>query len=115
MKLQLCATILNFTLLCQSYMIPIIPSRPNINQQAQQQTISTRQYHKHFIQLYSSSNPPAVTGLAHSGMTIDEIKSELEMRGVDCSDCVSRQELVQKLEETRVLGKQYNSNTVTRL
>jgi hypothetical protein len=38
-------------------------------------------------------------------MSVDEIKSELDMRGVDYSECVSKQELVKKLIETRVLGK----------
>lgn len=38
-------------------------------------------------------------------MSIDEIKAELELRGVDYQDCISKNELVQRLVETRVSGK----------
>lgn len=101
MKCLFSVIILNLSLICQSYHSYILPSSPQSFQRAASLFISKLQYEKNSIRLYS--NPP--TGLAHSGMTIDEIKSELELRGVDYSDCVSRQELVQKLDETRVLGE----------
>ena len=65
------------------------------------QYASTNSNHHIFTHLNANTN----TGLAHSGMSIDEIKSELDLRGVDYTECVSRQDLVQKLEETRVFGK----------
>lgn len=38
-------------------------------------------------------------------MTIDEIKSELEMRSINCDHCVSKPELVHLLVESRTLGR----------
>jgi hypothetical protein len=38
-------------------------------------------------------------------MSIDEMKAELDMRGVDFTDCFSRGELLQRLVETRTLGR----------
>jgi hypothetical protein len=38
-------------------------------------------------------------------MSIDELKAELDLRGVDYQDCVSKTQLAQKLIETRALGK----------
>eukprot|EP00981_Chlorochromonas_danica_P012821 scaffold5444_cov181-Ochromonas_danica.AAC.2 len=43
--------------------------------------------------------------LSEFQMSIDEIKSELDLRGVDYQDCVSRQELIHKLIESRAKGK----------
>ena len=43
--------------------------------------------------------------LPETSMSIDEIKAELDMRGVDFQDCISKSELVQRLVETRVNGK----------
>lgn len=43
--------------------------------------------------------------LPEASMSIDEIKAELDMRGVDFQDCISKSELVQRLVETRVNGK----------
>lgn len=40
-----------------------------------------------------------------SKMTIDEMKSELDLRGVDYEDCVSKQDLLERLRDTRTLGK----------
>lgn len=37
-------------------------------------------------------------------MSIDDLKSELEMRGVDYSECTSKQELVNKLIASRATG-----------
>ena len=42
---------------------------------------------------------------SENSMSIDEIKAELELRGVDYQDCISKNELVQRLVETRVSGK----------
>ncbi len=38
-------------------------------------------------------------------MTIDEIKSELEMRGVDYSNCLTKKDLLDLLNENRMLGR----------
>ena len=38
-------------------------------------------------------------------MSIDELKAELELRGVDFKDCFSKSELVNRLIESRVVGK----------
>ena len=38
-------------------------------------------------------------------MTVDELKSELEMRGVEFDDCISKNELVDRLIQSRVDGK----------
>lgn len=38
-------------------------------------------------------------------MSIDELKAELELRGVDFKDCFSKSELVNRLIESRVAGK----------
>jgi len=40
-----------------------------------------------------------------AAMSLDELKSELEMRGVDYSECVTKSDLVKKLVESRTLGK----------
>jgi hypothetical protein len=40
-----------------------------------------------------------------SKMTIDEMKAELDLRGVDYTDCVSKNELLERLRDTRTLGK----------
>jgi hypothetical protein len=40
-----------------------------------------------------------------NSMTIDEVKSELELRGIDYSDCISKSDLVKKLKEARSQGK----------
>lgn len=42
---------------------------------------------------------------SENSMSIDEIKAELELRGVEYQDCISKNELVQRLIETRVSGK----------
>ena len=38
-------------------------------------------------------------------MTLDELKAELDMRGVDYSDCFTKNELTTKLVESRAAGK----------
>lgn len=38
-------------------------------------------------------------------MTVDEIKAELELRGVDYSECLSRQEMIDKLIASRAVGR----------
>lgn len=38
-------------------------------------------------------------------MSIDELKAELELRGVDFKDCFSKSELVNRLIESRVAGR----------
>ena len=40
-----------------------------------------------------------------NSMTVDELKSELEMRGVEFDDCISKNELVDRLIQSRVDGK----------
>ena len=40
-----------------------------------------------------------------ASMSLDEIKSELDLRGVDYSDCLSKPDLVKRLVESRALGK----------
>jgi hypothetical protein len=43
--------------------------------------------------------------MKESLMTVDEIKAELDLRGVDYSDCLSRTEIIERLIETRASGK----------
>eukprot|EP00596_Hydrurales_sp_CCMP1899_P010698 CAMPEP_0119036966 /NCGR_PEP_ID=MMETSP1177-20130426/5026_1 /TAXON_ID=2985 /ORGANISM="Ochromonas sp, Strain CCMP1899" /LENGTH=145 /DNA_ID=CAMNT_0006997557 /DNA_START=199 /DNA_END=636 /DNA_ORIENTATION=- len=38
------------------------------------------------------------------GMSVDELKSELDMRGVKYEDCISKNELVDRLISTRLVG-----------
>ncbi len=38
-------------------------------------------------------------------MTLDELKSELDVRSVNYDDCFSKNELVQRLKESRLTGK----------
>jgi hypothetical protein len=38
------------------------------------------------------------------GMSVDELKSELDMRGVKYDDCISKNELVDRLISTRLVG-----------
>ena len=48
----------------------------------------------------------AVTGdMGENQMTVDELKAELDMRGVNFDDCISKNELVDRLVATRVSGK----------
>lgn len=65
--------------------------------------------------LYSSFNDRQ---LDISSMTIDEIKSELDLRNVNYDDCISKSQLVDKLTQSRLKGKadpsiidQFNSVT----
>jgi hypothetical protein len=37
-------------------------------------------------------------------MSVDELKSELDMRGVKYEDCISKNELVDRLISTRLVG-----------
>ena len=43
--------------------------------------------------------------LSENLMSIDELKAELDLRGVDFTDCFSKSELVTRLIETRASGK----------
>ena len=48
----------------------------------------------------------AVSGdMGENQMTVDELKAELDMRGVNFDDCISKNELVDRLVATRVSGK----------
>lgn len=38
-------------------------------------------------------------------MSVDELKSELELRGVDYDDCISKNELVDRLIQSRADGR----------
>ena len=38
-------------------------------------------------------------------MSVDELKAELDMRGVNYEDCISKTELVSRLVESRAIGK----------
>ena len=40
-----------------------------------------------------------------SALSVDELKAELDMRGVDYEDCISKTELVSRLVESRATGK----------
>lgn len=42
---------------------------------------------------------------AEASMSVDELKAELEMRGVGYDDCISKNELVGRLVESRAKGK----------
>ena len=42
---------------------------------------------------------------SENNMSVDELKSELEMRGVVHDDCISKSELVDRLIQSRVDGK----------
>ena len=48
--------------------------------------------------LFSTEQP-------ESAMSVDELKAELEMRGVNYDDCISKTELVSRLIESRATGK----------
>ena len=50
--------------------------------------------------LYSES-----PSFSENNMSVDELKSELEMRGVSHDDCISKSELVDRLIQSRVEGK----------
>jgi hypothetical protein len=43
--------------------------------------------------------------LSEHNMSVDELKSELELRGVDYEDCISKNELAVRLIQSRVDGK----------
>jgi hypothetical protein len=47
----------------------------------------------------------SIPEMRENEMTLDEIKGELDIRGVDYEDCVSKGELVRRLVESRTLGK----------
>jgi len=49
--------------------------------------------------------PTRLASQRDSEMTVDEIKSELELRGVDYSDCTSKTDLIMKLQKSRLEGK----------
>ena len=55
---------------------------------------------QHGIRLYSESPT-----FSENNMSVDELKSELEMRGVEHDDCISKSELVDRLIQSRVDGK----------
>jgi hypothetical protein len=68
---------------------------------------------------WTSSAPLRVTQMPsdENDMTLDELKAELELRGVDFSDCVSKKELSDRLKQSRKSGKadpkildQFNQN-----
>jgi hypothetical protein len=48
---------------------------------------------------------PLLLSQRDSEMTVDEIKSELELRGVDYSECTSKTDLIMKLQKSRLEGK----------
>ena len=52
------------------------------------------------MRLYSES-----PSFSENNMSVDELKSELEMRGVEHDDCISKSELVDRLIQSRVDGK----------
>jgi hypothetical protein len=62
--------------------------------------ISTNKYYAPTMQRLKS-----VSKFSENSMSIDELKSELELRCVDYQDCLSKQELVQRLIESRATGK----------
>jgi hypothetical protein len=49
--------------------------------------------------------PTCLASQRDSEMTVDEIKSELELRGVDYSECTSKTDLIMKLQKSRLEGK----------
>jgi hypothetical protein len=53
---------------------------------------------KSYTKLFSAQQPENL-------MTLDELKAELDLRQVDYSNCVTKQELVNSLIESRALGK----------
>jgi hypothetical protein len=54
--------------------------------------------------LFTSSSG-RVPEMNEANMTLDEIKAELDLRGVDYEDCISKGELVKRLVESRTLGR----------
>ena len=52
--------------------------------------------------MYLRSSP---SELSEHNMSVDELKSELELRGVDYEDCISKSELAVRLIQSRVDGK----------
>eukprot|EP01038_Epipyxis_sp_PR26KG_P014774 gene14774-19855_t len=49
--------------------------------------------------------PLNMAEISENSMSIDDVKSELELRGVNFDDCVSKQQLVDRLVESRAIGK----------
>jgi hypothetical protein len=47
----------------------------------------------------------SVNNNAEKNMSLDELKAELDLRGVNYEDCVNKQQLVDKLIGSRTLGK----------
>lgn len=44
-------------------------------------------------------------GEVEESMSVDELKAELDLRGVDFTECISKQNLVDLLVQSRVVGK----------
>jgi hypothetical protein len=55
---------------------------------------------RRFANPYPQANPQG-----EQNMSLDELKAELDMRGVNYEDCVNKQQLVEKLIGSRTLGK----------
>ena len=54
------------------------------------------------VRLYAASGSGE---MPETSMSVDELKAELEMRGVTYDDCISKTELVSRLVESRAKGK----------
>lgn len=54
---------------------------------------------------FQSLTLSAVPEMREADMTLDELKAELDMRGVNYDDCFSKGELVSRLVESRTLGR----------
>lgn len=65
---------------------------------------SSNRAHRAFAtRLYANTNGSGLQ--AEASMSVDELKAELEMRSVDYDDCISKNELVSRLVESRAKGK----------
>ena len=58
-----------------------------------------------FERISSSITTKLMAGMDETNLSADELKAELELRNVDYSNCISRNELVELLIETRMEGK----------
>jgi len=60
----------------------------------------------------STDGNSRIEQLRESKMNVDELKAELDVRGVDYSDCISKNELVTRLVESRATGRVANPDAL---
>lgn len=55
--------------------------------------------------LYRLKMTASGDGMKENDMTLDELKAELDLRGIEYSDCFTKNELAKRLSESRVMGR----------